>query len=482
VRLPIRVRLTGWYLGVLAVLLVAVGGFVLVRLHSSLVDEIDRSLDVRAVQIASGFRGGGEGEFRDLSDATLAGLPRGESAAQLVGAAGVLESSGDPVAARPMLPGALAREPVAGSTVRATVPLGTDHEPFRALALPVPGHPGEAIVVVTSTEQATGSVHEVWVLLIVAVPIALLLACVAGLLLARKALRPVEAMTSKARSISADHIGERIDVPRTADEISRLGITLNGMLDRLERDVVERRRFVADASHELRTPLAGMRTTLEVALDDPNTNGDARLALADALGEVERMSRTVDALLTLARLDEGVLNPSPEPVNIPDLVERVVESYRAQADGRGVSRLLTVPERRAMVAGDRGQLTLVVSNLVENAVQYTPRGGTVTVRASRESGSIRLTVTDTGIGIPPEDIAHVFDRFYRSDPARARNAGGSGLGLAISRGIVEAHGGRIWAVSELGRGSMFTVELPESPVPHSAGPEIRATAPAPGMR
>jgi HAMP domain-containing protein len=286
---------------VLVVLLVAVGAFLLVRLHSSLVAEIDRSLDVRAVQIAAGFQGGGEGEFRDLSDTTLQGLPRGESAAQLVGRAGVLESSGDAVAATPMVPAPLLGEALGGTTVRATVPLGADHEPFRALALPVPGHEGEAIVVVTSLDQAARSVHDVRVLLAIAVPVALLVAAVAGLLLARKALRPVEAMTSKARSISADDLGERIDVPRTADEISRLGFTLNGMLDRLERDVVERRRFVADASHELRTPLAAMRTTLEVALDSPEPDGDARLALEDTLSEVVRMSRTVDALLTPRR-------------------------------------------------------------------------------------------------------------------------------------------------------------------------------------
>jgi two-component system sensor histidine kinase SenX3 len=161
-------------------------------------------------------------------------------------------------------------------------------------------------------------------------------------------------------------------------------------------------------------------------------------------------------------------------VNLSKVALNVVDTYRASADRRGVSLGFSGPDRAA-VAGDGGQLALVVSNLVENAVHYTSSGGMVNLEISRDGQMVRLTVADTGIGIPPEDLAHVFDRFYRADPARSRNAGGSGLGLAIARAIVESHGGSIRARSAPGAGSRFTVDLPGLPGDRSPGSEAPTT-------
>jgi len=460
VKLPIRVRLTMAYVGLLALLLAGFSTFLLIRLRADLVAGIDRSLEVRAAQIALGFRGHGEGEFRDISDLSLRGLPRGESAAQLLASDGsVLETSGDAVAGAALVTPAQLDQAVRGIRVRTTTELGSDHEPFRLLASQLGGsHPGEVIVVGTSLEDVNGSVHHLFVLLLVAGPVALAGAAAGGWLMARRALAPVSRMTREAAAIGPHALGERVRVPPTEDELEQLASTLNSMLDRIERAVWDQRRLVADASHELRTPFAIMHSELDIALRDPDLPPSARQVLESNREEVERMSRIVENLLTLSRLDEGQLQLTPERIDLRDVANAVADELAPLAQVRGVSLSLSGDE--AEVDADPGLLRRVVTNLVDNAVKYSSHETAVAMKVWRTADRAGVTVSDTGPGIPLDSLPHVFDRFFRADASRSRIAGGSGLGLAIVKEVVEAHGGEVEVTTDPGRGSSFSFSLP----------------------
>lgn len=458
--LPIRTRLTVWYVLLLAVILAAIGVFLLVRLKADLVAGVDRSLDVRAAQISLGLQGAGEGEFQDVTDASLAGLPRAESASQILSTNGVvLESSGDTLAERPMIDRISAEQVLGGEPMRETVGLGADREPFRVLAVPAPKLPDrEVLVVATSLEEVDRSVHRLLMLFLIAGPAAVAAAGVGGWWLARKALRPVASLTEQAAEIGIDRLHERVRVPKVTDEVGQLARTFNAMLERLEHGVEDKRRFVADASHELRTPLAVMRSELDVTLAAGGLSHDARGVLESAREEVERMSRIVENLLILARIDEGKLQLFITPLQLLDAVQVVARKLQPLAAAKAINVKIT--GERAEVAADRERIGLAVTTLVENALKYTSRNGDVRISVWRRATEAGITVTDNGPGIPRDELPRIFDRFFRVDAARSRTEGGSGLGLAICREIVEAHGGRVWAESDEGMGSAFSLSLP----------------------
>ena len=458
--LPIRARLTIWYVALLGLILAALGGFVVVRLRADLIGGVDQGLDARAAQISLGFQGGGEGEFQDVSDASLAGLHQGESAAQLLATDGaVLESSGDPIAERALVTGDDLANVVRGERIRRTVVIGPDAEPFRILAVRLPAREGgDLIVVATSLEAANASVHRLIILLLVAGPAALFAAGAGGWWLARSALAPVASMTREASEIGMARLDERIEVPRTTDELSRLASTLNAMLDRLERGVSEKRRFVADASHDLRTPLAVMRSELDVSLRSTDLTPGAKEALSSARDEIERMARIVDNLLTLARLDEGGLELLEASVDLRSVVDGAVASIGTLADARGID--VRVEGAAGVVTADRMRLEQVVTNLLSNAYRYSNPGSQVNVSVWRHDAEAGVTVRDDGPGVPTEILPRIFERFVRADGPRTGSEGGSGLGLAICREIVESHGGRVWVDSSLGSGSEFSFAFP----------------------
>jgi heavy metal sensor kinase len=395
-----------------------------------------------------------------VSDSSLAGLPRGESAAQLLSPSGtVLESSGDPIAERALVAGGALTRAVGGERVRETLTIGPDGEDFRILAVRLPqDRGGDVIVVATSLDDVRSSVHRLLALLGIGVPAALAAAGVGGWWLARKALAPVAQMTREASEIEISRLDERVEVPPTADELSRLASTLNGMLDRLQRGVDERRRFVADASHDLRTPLAVMRSELDVSLRSPDLTPGAEEVLTSTREEVERMARIVENLFTLARIDEGGMDLLLEPVDLRRLVDGVVGSMAPLAAERGID--VEVDGDAGSVRADRMRVEQVVTNLLDNALRYAGAAGRVRALAWRTEGEAGVTVSDTGPGVPSEILPRIFERFVRADPSRAGSDGGSGLGLAICREIVESHGGRIWVDSTPGRGSSFSFALP----------------------
>lgn len=283
-------------------------------------------------------------------------------------------------------------------------------------------------------------------------------------LLSRKAMEPVDAMTTAARNIAeTGDISLRLEVPEVQDEIGRLAVTFNEMLEQIDGAFSSQREFLADASHELRTPLTAIRANVESLVRNPATDPQERQdVLLMVEREVDRMARLVDELLTLARADAGRELPNAA-VALDSILLEVYNQQRAQA---GRTRLELGEFETAEVLGNADQLKQLVLNLVDNALRYTPQGGTVRLSLERVDGMAKLAVADTGPGIAPDDLERIFERFYRVDKARSRQSGGTGLGLSISQEIARSHGGEITVVSTPGIGSTFTVVLP------LLGPEI----------
>jgi two-component system, OmpR family, sensor kinase len=464
--LPIKARLTLAYVALFALIVGAWSVFVVLLVQADLYRSLDRALALRASQIAQDLNAGEEADFQDITDSTLSGIPPSEAVAQLLSSDGtVLGYSGDAAGKTPIVGVSGLRGIAVGESVQ--VQSMARGRPYRILVVRLRQTP-EFVLVGASTDSADITVRRVALVMLLTGPLALLAAGASGWYVSRRALRPVAKMTSTAARIGIDRLGHRLPVPRGKDELSALARTLNTMLDRLQTGVQEKHRLVADASHELQTPLAVMRTELDVSLASPDLPADAVDVLESAREEVDRMTRIVRNLLTLARFDEGTLRLLLEPVNLQDLVARTAESLATLARERGVN--VEVTGEQAMVSADTEYLRIVVTNLLENAVKYSPEGGMVRVETHREGGDAILSVEDHGAGVPEEAREHVFDRFYRIDGARTKGKGGSGLGLAISREVVEAHGGRIELTSEVGKGSCFTVRLPEAGKTGEAAP------------
>jgi heavy metal sensor kinase len=457
VRLPIRVRLTAWYAVLLAATLAAIGAFLVLDLRADLEARIDDEVRKSSAQIGKGYADAGARDFRDVSRTMLS---REGSSSQVLEASGrILISYGDVVAARPIAPPAAIADALAGRTRVLTVHVGRHRHPFRVMVSPVRRLGRTRVLVVAeSLQDIEESVRELLLLLLLAGPAGLAATAGAGWWLARRALLPVERMTSKAAEIGIDRLHERIDVPQTADEIGHLAVTVNAMLDRLEQGVREKHRLIADVSHELRTPLAVMRSEIDVSLRQDELSPAARAVLESAREEVDHMSRTVGNLLTLAQVDEGRLELLKTRVTLRQAIESAVEQLRPLAAAKGLS--LEVDGDRCETQADPHRLHQVLTNLIENAIKFAPPGGTVAVTAWRDGDEVGVTVTDNGPGVPAEARAQIFDRFYRVDRARGRDVRGSGLGLAICREIALAHGGRVWVDTEDAEGSAFSLALP----------------------
>jgi len=295
--------------------------------------------------------------------------------------------------------------------------------------------------------------------LLIAGPIALVLASVAGYLLAGLALRPVESMRRRAAAIGAETPGERLPVPDTGDELERLGNTLNDMLERLEAALQRERGFVADAGHELRTPLALLRTELELALRHGESFEDMRQAVVRSSEEVDRLAQLAEDLLLIARSDQGRLPLRLETLESSELLASTANRFEWRGHEAGRDVRVRSGGTSSRVTGDRLRLEQALANLVDNALRYGD--GEVRLAASQVNGVVELHVTDEGGGFPPDFIEHAFERFSRADQARSR--GGTGLGLSIVRVIAEAHGGTAHAANADGGGADVWVALPTGP-------------------
>jgi heavy metal sensor kinase len=295
--------------------------------------------------------------------------------------------------------------------------------------------------------------------LLIGVPLLGLVAVGGGLFLVSRALAPVVQIARSAEHITLHNLNERLPLTNTGDELEHLSLALNRMIVRLNEAFEQNRRFLADASHELRTPLAALRGEMESVVEQARALPELRDRAGSALEEVDRLAKIVDALFAISRLDAGESQQEWERFDLAPLAASTTEQMSLLAEDKGIAVACNV-QGKVSVDGDRARIKQVVVNLLDNAIKYTPPGGTINLNVHARGAKAVLEVVDTGMGIPASALPHIFERFYRVDQARSRDAGGAGLGLAIVKSICAAHGGKVEVESAEGKGSQFTVELP----------------------
>ena len=458
----LRARLTLWYTAFFSGMLVVLGVGALVLLDRGLRDNIDASLKSVAQSIAESSRRHAS-VGTPLDDLLDSMLPPGLTERFF----NLLDPFGRPdprVALRSRLQLPLSVEALRnaehGKETYQTLPMpGVSASPVRILTLPVieRGRIIHLVQVAMPLESAEAARSRFLLILLTLAPLALGGVAAGGWFLAGRTLAPVDRMVDTARKIEAEDLSQRIETGESNDELGRLARVLNDMLMRLESSFAAVRHFSADAAHELRTPLTILKGEIEVALRAPRSDEEYRRVLRSCLEEVDRLSTLVQDLLFLARSDSGNLEVGKTPVNVSDVIVEVAPSLQALAETTGVT-LTVAATTPAWVEGNAAMLFRLLFNLGENAIKYTPAGGAVAVALQRHGQEAALEVRDTGPGIPPEEQARIFDRFYRGDPARSR--GGTGLGLALARSIVLLHHGHIAVESTPGQGSCFRVILP----------------------
>jgi signal transduction histidine kinase len=293
--------------------------------------------------------------------------------------------------------------------------------------------------------------------LIIAGVVGAAVAILLGLFLTRQFTKPIRALKRGAARIAGGDLAYRVEV-KSKDEFGELATSFNSMAATLDSSEQSRRRLFADIAHELRTPLSVIGGTVDAMLDgvyEPNPDN-----LTSIKEETEVLTRLVAELRDLTLAESGHLKLEVEPTNLAELVQRRVSQAEVIAQGKNISLKTDITERLPEIEADGRRIEQVVANLLDNALNHTPQGGTVTIAVSPGKDGILVSVSDTGEGIPPEHLPYIFERFYRVDDARSRKTGGAGLGLAIAKQMVELHGGRIWVESEAGKGSKFSFTLP----------------------
>jgi heavy metal sensor kinase len=338
--------------------------------------------------------------------------------------------------------------------------------PWRVFSLPYQTRMGRqgVIHVVEDLGEIAPVLAVLREILLLLLPAGLLFSAAGGYWLAGRALAPVERVTAMAREIEAKSLGLRLPHPGADCEIGRLVDTLNHMMDRLERAFEAMKRFTADASHELRTPLANLRGLVDLASRGTLTRTELEEEMASIGEEVGRLSQIVDDLLLMARADTDRLPLRMEPLRLDELAGYQLEAFALRAEEAGVGLELNAPSP-APILGDERWIHQLMSNLLDNALKYTPRGGRIRMEVRPMGDGVRLAVQDTGPGIPPEDLERIFERFYRCDASRSHaSAPGSGLGLAIAAWIAQAHRASLRASNPPGGGAQFELLFPESPV------------------
>lgn len=430
-RLSLRARLTLWFSVVLAVCLAAAGVTVWTVLRHSMLNSVDETLRGRlagVIRILKNESAAGEPAMvRVELEEYGAGLTSGESVR-------CNDAAGHLLFALPRTPEGPLR--VSGGDVvlsghRYTVEVG---------------------VSLRATEE---TLRLLAAIMLVSLPLVVLAASAGGWWLSRRALAPVDAMTREANRLGIHNLTARVPEPGAGDELDRLAQAWNRLLGRLQGAVERLARFTADASHELRSPVALIRTTAELALRQQRPAEEYRRALTQVVTESHRMTSLIEDLLALARSDEGT--PSLEPVLLNSAIAEACGEKKEMAEHKDVS--LTVDcGGEVNVLANAPMLRRIVVLLVDNAVKYTPPGGIVRVQTRRaNAGSVVVEVCDTGPGITPAELPHIFERFWRGDPARS--GGGFGLGLSLAKAIAEAHGGELEVRSASGGGAVFGFRL-----------------------
>jgi heavy metal sensor kinase len=331
---------------------------------------------------------------------------------------------------------------------------------WRTLAAPVSiGGYRVVLRVSRSEERIRTELAQVLLVLVLGLPLVVALAGVGGYMLARRALAPIDHLASAARRITAERLNERLTAPNAQDEIGRLTAVINETFARLEASFDQLRRFTADSSHELRTPLAVVRGIGEAALADRRRPDEYEEAIGSMLEEVDRLSNLVDTLLRLSHGDAGTIRLSREPIDLGLLARDVGSSLAILAEER--AQTLTIETADGVVVSvDRLVLREALTNVLDNAIKYSPAASTIAIRVERVDDQALIAIADQGPGVPAEHRERIFDRFFRVDESRTRARGGAGLGLAIAKWAVEVHGGQITVRPRAGGGSEFRILLP----------------------
>ncbi|MCG9479972.1 MAG: HAMP domain-containing histidine kinase [Actinomycetia bacterium] len=308
-----------------------------------------------------------------------------------------------------------------------------------------------------SMEDIISTLGNLRLILFTSIPFYLIIASVGGLFLANRSLKSIDEITKTAREISKGDIKQRLQIPKTKDEIGRLAITFNEMLDRIESFIKKERQFASDASHELRTPLAIISAEAEQSLSVKQDKRKHRQTLKKILSETKKMSYIISQLLMINRTGEGEQKLDFEVLELNTLVDDIVKEYQRLANEKKI-KLNYKPVKDINIKADQTLITRLLINLIDNTIKYTGEGGKIDISLTREQNFAFLAVEDNGVGIADSDIPYIFDRFYQAD--KARNGQGTGLGLSIVKWIAKVHRGKIKVESSLGSGTRFIVKLP----------------------
>jgi len=469
----IRFRFTLWYLVVLGTLLISFSAGAYFYLSHTLHQNFDTSLKVRAAELASTrniFSIVEQGELEeDIGEVVSIYFRSSDELVQLSARGSNVPYDTEMV-----------QKAIGGTSSFATIETA-DGEQLRLCAVPftppglAPTQGGSpptlggpapnaadiqsaALVVGRPTGDIEQALNGLVRTLVIAVPLMLVLAGGGGVFLATRALKPVDKIARTAQEIEEADLSRRIEV-HSKDELGRLAATLNQMIERLEKAFKRQQQFTSDASHELRTPLAVIQAESTLTLQKERSASDYQQSLETISQEAARMSTLIDQLLTLARADSGKEQLTFEEVELGELLRELSLEVEILCREKGLNFQFGQLDN-LVVRGDKARLGQLFLNLLDNAMKYTPSGGSISVSLREEGQMAVVAITDTGIGIAPEDILFVFERFYRADKARSRADGGAGLGLAICRHIAEVHGGKIEVESQVGKGSTFSVFLP----------------------
>lgn len=452
--LPLRWRLALWYVGFMGLVLLVFGGFQYFQLKSSLFDSVNTSLNISVSQALSNIdMESGQLVFQStefLGTATRH-LGQDEFAIRLLAPDGTPLDGLGATSYAPLI------KPVSGYTTN-----GYKDESWQIYTQPIYGDNNELLGWLQSAEalfELDEVLDAMLFQLLLGLPLALLLAAFGGVFLANRALRPIDEMTKTARDIGAGDLSRRMEYEGPPDEIGRLAQTFDEMLARLQSSFVRERRFTGDAAHELRTPLTALKGQIEVSLSRVRDSEGYQLTLGNLLAQVDRLIRLSNALLFLSRSDQEQLTWHPTSLNLAELLEPITEQVRPLAEEKNLTVDAEIPASLPLY-GDADHLIQLFLNLLDNAVKYTPAQGQINLKVTRDATQIQVEIHNTGTGIPPEHLPHLFERFYRVEDDRSSQSGGTGLGLAIAHEIVRMHGGEIHAESQARQGVTFIITLP----------------------
>jgi len=458
--MSVRWRLTLWFTLILGVIILLFGAFFYVALQNWLITQVDGNLRVYSTQVHGTLHSDESTGPLDY-DVIHSSLPPINEIVSPGIFVQIIDSNGNVVvksdnlqdqelpAASSLIAtgfsGQEAIQTVSSGNTRIRIMISPLYLKDQTLAL-------EVAQSLASTDAAIG---RIGLAVLISMVVILTLALISGAILVRRALSPVRRITTTAQGISSSSdLSRRVGYRGPADEIGQLATTFDHMIERLDRAFQSQKDFVADASHELRGPLTVIQGNLDL-LKRNLSEEDRRESVRALEAETTRMTKIMSNLLVLAELESG----QSERQEMVSLKEMLLDAGERAMHLAGSRRIVIERQEDLRVKGDADRLEQVLRNLVDNAIRYTPEGGTITLSLFQNGDWALLRVADTGIGISPEHLPHIFDRFYRADKARSRASGGTGLGLAIVKGIVEQHGGRVTVTSEPGKGSTFTVWL-----------------------